>query len=160
VNNFLKGLLGLKREPEKAPDAPFTPVNTLERLLVAAADPTQRSAFLKALSSADVYAAMEGAARPVAEWTSLRPGEKIALLNTPAPDGSPAIAVFTSPEQLFRHFGPDVSVLQISGGRFLQLVAASGAHLNPGTPFSIYWSPMQIAAMLGKPVEWKLSKDS
>lgn len=160
MNNFIKGLLGLKTEPEAKAPPVFTPVNTLERLLVAASEPSKRAAFMKALSAADVYAAMDGASRPVAEWTSLRPGEQIALLNAATPDGGTAVAVFTSPEQLFHHFGPDAAVLQMSGGKFIQLVAAQGAQLNPGTPFSVYWSPLQIAAMLGKPVDWKLNTNA
>ena len=162
MNDFLKGLLGLKKDapPAQPEPAAFVPVNELERLLVAAVDPLNRATFLHALSRADVFAAMEGAWRPEAEWGVVQPGEQVALLNVAAPGGRNAVAVFTSPERLFAYFGPEAAVLPAKGGAFLRMVAASGAYLNPETPYSIYWSSLQIAALLGKPVEWTLKNDA
>lgn len=136
--------------PAEAPFVAFQPHNEIERLLMdAATNADARAAFQGALLDADLYAATPEApelpgARTVGE------GEHLSLLNVRAPDGNPVAAIFTAQARIVEVFGAGAGFVAIRGEELLSLVAGQGAWLNPGLPYSVYWTPQDLSAVLGK----------
>jgi len=146
---------GTSRQPST-----FRPLNELEQMLVeAATDPSKRNAFQKGFLEAEVYAATPDA--PDAEgMRTLKAGEQLKLLNVPGPDGQPVAAIFTAEARIAEVFGPGYGFLLFRGEALLEIVAKTGAFLNPGLPYRVHWGPDAVAAMLGRPVGRTITKDT
>lgn len=144
-----------------APAAPaFEPVNDLERKLMAAAtDPAQRTAFQQALLKADLYAATPEPPASAGSRT-LEADEQVQLMNVAAPDGTPVAAVFTSQARVAQAFGPGTGYIGVNGEVLLGLVAGQGAWLNPGSSYGVRWTAEELAAVLGNPVRRTVTKDT
>lgn len=174
--NWLKRLVGWSNDEtpssEKLPVAPsseqreqaafaaFQPHNEIERLLMdAALHSDARITFQLALLETDLCAATPDAP----EATELRiaeEGEHMKLLNVRSPDGAPVTAIFTAPERIVEVFGIGVGFVAIKGEDLLSMVVNQGAWLNPGFPYSVYWSPEELATILGRPVRRTVNKDT
>lgn len=134
----------------EVPPAAFQPHNDIERMLMqAAVDPDARADFQNALLEADLYAATPDAPRSPGART-VSGGEQLSLLNVRAPDGSPVAAIFTAQQRIVEVFGMGTGFVAIRGEDLLSLVAGQGAWLNPGFPYSVYWTPQELSAVLGK----------
>lgn len=145
--------------PPRGPEG-FFPLNDLEALLVrAAGDPAQRPAFARALLEATLYAATPDDDQREGERL-LRRGEQVALSMAPLADGTAATAAFTAPERVAQAFGSGTRYLAMRGRDLLELAAANPLMLNPGLEFGVLWSPDDLAAMLGRPVERTIERET
>lgn len=136
---------------EFTPLVTFQPLNELERLLMeAATNVDAREPFERALLQAELYAATPDAPEVNAVHTTVE-GEQIELLNVQSPDGASVAAIFTSQERIVEFFDTGVGFIAIRGGQLLAIVARQGAWLNSGLAYSVYWTPDQLAALLGMP---------
>lgn len=148
--------------PETPPTStpPFIALNELEVLLIAAStDPRKRSEFLKVMLESDLLAATPEA-HDSRGWRTLKASEHVSLLNVPAPDGVPIAAIFTSEQRIVDAFGAGTGFIQMNGAALLELVADSGAFLNPGSAYGVHWTADQISAALGKPVRITIEKET
>jgi hypothetical protein len=180
VNRWLKRLLGksavdqtadraappdqtLNTAPMETPPTstpPFVALNELEVLLIAASTATnKRSEFQKVMLESDLLAATPEA-RNDSGWRTLKTSERVSLLNVPAPDGVPVAAIFTSEQRIVDAFGAGTGFIQMNGAALLELVAESGAFLNPGSAYGVHWTADQISAVLGKPVRITIEKET
>ncbi len=117
------------------------PINGLERLLAAAAaDPSQRSVFTKAVLASQVCASPMGAADGAGRVTRVR--------TVTTPSGEAAAAVFTAPARLAQSFGSDAPVLETTGRALLDGLRSAPVMLNPGWLHSVVWSPLELAQLL------------
>lgn len=138
----------------------FQPHNEIEQALMdAAVNPDARAAFHRALLDADLYAATPEAPA-FAENRIAQEGERLSLLNVQGPDGAPVAAIFTAQERIVEVFGMDVGFVAIRGEELLSLVANQGAWLNPGFPYSVYWTPSELSAVLGKGLQRTIQKET
>lgn len=139
---------------------PFVALNELEVLLIAASTaPNKRSEFQKVMLESDLLAATPEA-RNDSGWRTLKTSERVSLLNVPAPDGVPVAAIFTSEQRIVDAFGAGTGFIQMNGAALLELVAESGAFLNPGSAYGVHWTADQISAVLGKPVRITIEKET
>ena len=148
--------------PETPPTStpPFVALNELEVLLIAAStDPSKRSEFQKVMLKSDLLAATPEA-HDDSGWRTLTTSERISLLNVPAPDGVPVAAVFTSQQRIVDAFGAGTGFIQMNGATLLELVAESGAFLNPGSAYGVHWTADHLSAVLGKPTRITIQKDT
>lgn len=146
--------------PTPAPFVAFQPHNDLEQLLMnAAVNADARAPFQRTLIEADLYVATPETPE-MAGLRTLIEGETLKLLNVQGPDDTPVAAIFTAQERIVEVFGLGVGFLAVKGKDLLPLVASQGAWLNPGFPYSVYWKPDELAAILGKPVERTIKKDT
>lgn len=180
VNRWLKRLLGksagdqtadrtappdqtLNTAPMETPPTrtpPFVALNELEVLLIAASTaPNKRSEFQKVMLESDLLAATPEA-RNDSGWRTLKISERVSLLNAPAPDGVSVAAIFTSEQRIVDAFGAGTGFIQMNGAALLELVAESGAFLNPGSAYGVHWTADQISAVLGKPVRITIEKET
>lgn len=135
-------------------------MNELEVLLIAAStDPSKRSEFQKVMLKSDLLAATPEA-HDDSGWRTLTTSERISLLNVPAPDGVPVAAVFTSQQRIVDAFGAGTGFIQMNGATLLELVAESGAFLNPGSAYGVHWTADHLSAVLGKPTRITIQKDT
>jgi hypothetical protein len=126
----------------------FQPNNELERMLMAAtSDPKQRPAFQQLLLQSDLLAATP-TAPAVAGPRTFGAGEEIPLLTVPAPDDGSVAAIFTSEPRLVEAFGAGTGYVEMSGQALLELVAKTGAFLNPASAYRVHWDPTGIAGVL------------
>jgi len=145
---------------ESASFVAFQPHNEIERLLMdAAANVDARMAFQRALLEAQLYAATPDAPE-IAEERTIQEDEHISLLNVQSPDGAPVAAIFTAQERIVEVFGMGAGFVAIRGEELLTIVASQGAWLNPGFPYSVYWTADQLGAILGKPQRRTVQKDT
>ena len=145
--------------PQAAPFVAFTAHNEIEELLTeAAVKPEARVTFQRALLEADLFAATPQA--PAQSDVRLSSGESVQLLNVQGPDGPPVAAIFTAQERIVEVFGMGVGYVGIRGETLLEMVAGTGAWLNPGFPYSVHWKPGELAALLGKAVPHVVEKDT
>lgn len=146
--------------PGPPSEAGFHPQNALEALLVEAVrDPAQRTRFQQALLAADLYAATPEAPAD-SGWRTTESGEELRLLNVEAPDGAPVAAVFTAEARVAEVFGAGAGYVRMKGEDLLGVVAGHGAWLNPGSPYSVHWTPDHVAAMLGRPVSRTVQQET
>lgn len=139
---------------------PFVALNELEILLIAAStDSSKRSEFQKVMLESDLLAATPEV-HDDSGWRTLTTSERISLLNVPAPDGVPVAAVFTSQQRIVDAFGAGTGFIQMNGATLLELVAESGAFLNPGSAYGVHWTADEISAVLGKPVRITIEKET
>ncbi|MNS69890.1 enhanced serine sensitivity protein SseB [compost metagenome] len=139
---------------------PFVALNELETLLIAAStDPAKRRKFQDVMLASDLLAATPEA-HDGSGWRTLQASEFVSLLNVPAPDGVPVAAVFTSEQRIVDAFGAGTNFIQMNGATLLELVAESGAFLNPGSAYGVHWTADQLNAVLGKPVRITIQKDT
>jgi hypothetical protein len=174
--SWLKKLIGLGRNDspsatypeirqpseqlESAPFVAFQPHNEIERLLIdAAINADARIVFQQALLEAELCAATPDAPK-FADLRTVGEGERISLLNVQSPDGKPVAAIFTAQERIVEVFGMGVGFVAIRGEELLSIVASQGAWLNPGFPYSVYWTADQLSVILGKPVQRTIKKDT
>ncbi|MBS7697409.1 MULTISPECIES: enhanced serine sensitivity protein SseB C-terminal domain-containing protein [unclassified Chelatococcus] len=128
----------------------FEPRNELERLLVEATrDPAQRPLFLHALMRSYLYVELPPGMSP--DTSTLQPGARLQLHMVTGPDGNAVPAIFTSEERVADARGAVTSYLGIKAEDLFNLVAATGAFLNPGTPYGLYWTASELARLLGRP---------
>jgi hypothetical protein len=150
-------------QPEERSEAPlvaFEPHNDLERrLMQAAADAAARPGFERALLEATLYAATPAPPESHGQRTLGR-GEYISLLNVQSPDGAQVVAIFTAQERIADVFGAEVGFVAMDGRELLSMVESQGAWLNPGFPYSVHWTSDQVNALLGKPVQHTVAKDT
>ena len=163
--NWLKRLLRGRRDEATSsalPDTPptvaqapfvaFQPHNDIEQLLMeAAVDEDARPRFQRAVLGADLYAATP-AVPELTERRIVSEGELFQFLTVPGPAGAPITAIFTAQERIVEVFGMGVGFVGMRGEDLLSTIADQGAWLNPGFPYSVYWTSDQIGGMLGKPV--------
>lgn len=128
--------------------ADFTPLNDLERLLVAATGggAEARRAFEAAVPEHDLWAAVPAGADPA--------GDPLTLVTGRAKDGTVATALFTARERAEATL-PAATPVGFSGRDLLTSVMGRDAVLNPGHGHGVKWSPAAIAGLLGlqTPVE-------
>lgn len=131
------------------PQVAFQPHNDIERdLMDAANNPDLRPAFQRGLLDAQLYAATP----TVPEASQIRQtqaGEQLSLLNVTGPDGTPITAIFTAQERIVEVFGMGVGFVGVRGQELLSMLAGHGAWLNPGFPYSLYWTADELSALLG-----------
>jgi hypothetical protein len=165
---FTRALRGPPSKPAAAAGAPtaapspakhaFEPNNELERMLMAAAtDPQRRSEFQQLLLRSELFAATPEAA-PTGGTRTLEAGENLPLLTVQAPDERSVAALFTSQPRIVETFGPGVGFLRAQGQALLELVASSGAFLNPGSAYRVHWDSAGLASILGRPVTRTITK--
>ncbi len=125
--------------------APFMPMNTLERLLMAAASggPEARKAFETALLTEPLYAAT-----PDKDDA----GDVVTLLSVEHRGALRATALFTAAERAASVFGPKVRTVSWPGRTLLEMVAENPAVLNPGQPYGVAWGPEAINGLIGAPM--------
>lgn len=155
--------LGRDADGQPTPDgaeaeARFIAVNNFENQLIAAAfDAARHGAFNAALLDATIFAATSDLMRGTIDVSA---GDRLRLRAVPAPDGRSAAALFSSRERLVERFGGAAPFMAMRGEQLFDLVADSGAVLNPDLAFSVHWSPEDIATMLGRPVRQEQREDA
>jgi hypothetical protein len=136
----------------------FQPNNELERKLMGAAvDPDKRAEFQRLLLASDVYAATPQPP-PAGGMRDFAAGDELPLLTVRAPDESLVAAIFTSEPRIVEVFGPGVGFIRMQGQALLELVATTGAFLNPASPYRVHWDSAGIAGVLGRPVTRTITK--
>lgn len=123
--------------------AEFTPLNDLERLLVAATGggAEERKAFEAAVTTHQLWAAVPAGADPH--------GDPLTLVTGRAKDGSVATALFTARERAEATL-PDATPVGFAGADLLRSVMMRDAALNPGHGYGVRWSAAAIAGLLGE----------
>jgi hypothetical protein len=130
----------------------FQPHNDIERRLIeAATNPDARAGFQRALLNAQLYAATPTAPAVDGVWTASA-GDTVQLLNVEGPEGGQVAAVFTAQERIVEVFGMGAGFVAARGEDLLSMLVPQGAWLNPGFPYSVYWTGDQLSALLGRPV--------
>jgi hypothetical protein len=138
----------------------FVALNELEALLIiASANPGRRSEFQQVMLKSDLLAATPDALDD-SGWRTLETSEHISLLNVLDPDGRPTAAVFTSEQRIVDAFGAGTGFVQMNGATLLDIVAGSGAYLNPGSAYSVHWTADQLSSVLGRPVGFTVQEDT
>ena len=160
---FLSRLFG-RTEPAPDPKAgsptAFTPLNPLERLLMAAAtDSNARAAFLDALLETPLLVATPDVPRDESEVTVAK-GETLSIMTAPVAGGGRIPAIFSAQQRLVDCFGPDTGYAAIEGRGLLETVASDGAVLNPGSAYGVHWTADDLAAILNQPVRRTLDRDT
>jgi SseB protein N-terminal domain/SseB protein C-terminal domain len=141
-----------------APLVAFHPHNVIEhRLVEASSNPDLRMAFQRELLGELLYAATPELPLGEGERTT-QDEETLSLLNVSGPEGSPVVAVFTAKERLVEVFGTGVGFVAMRGEELLSVLTSHGAWLNPGFPYSVYWTPEQLSVILSKPVKHIVQK--
>lgn len=161
MKNFLPRRFGKSKAEstaEKASEIPsFEPVNALERLLIlAATDPSARPAFQHALMEAQLFVITDTPSEEREYVTTVE--EQISIRHIATPTGPLVAAVFTSQESLSQTLDAPAGYVSMNGRELLNIVSTIGAWLNPHSPYSLRWSPEDLAQMLGKPVSWTAVK--
>lgn len=119
----------------------FEPLNTLERLLIAAAtDPGARAAFIQAFLESEVY--LSPAAEPPTDGSL---GEFVVSY---LESGEQAAALFTARERLAEVVGPDARVWAWNGRAVFEALRGKAIHLNPNLTPQVIWSAADIAEIL------------
>jgi hypothetical protein len=123
-----------------APD--FTPLNDLERLLVAATGggAEARKEFEAAVLVHDLWAGVPAGADPA--------GDPLTLVTGRGQDGSVATALFTARERVAATL-PEATPVSFAGRDLLTSVMGRDAVLNPGHGHGVRWSSAAIGALLG-----------
>lgn len=131
--------------------SPFTPLNDLERLLMAAASggPDERQAFEAALLVQPLFAAT-----PDTDDT----GDVMTLLSVEHRGALRATALFTAAERAAAVFGPNVRTVSWPGRELLATVAENPAVLNPGQAYGVAWGPETINRLIGAPLVPKAAR--
>lgn len=125
--------------------------------MAAAVDPDKRTAFQQLLLRSQLFAATPHAPATGAQRT-LQVGEELALLTVQAPDEKLVAAIFTSEPRLTEMFPQGAGFIQVQGQALLELVASTGAFLNPGSAYRVHWDSAGIASILGRPVTYTITK--
>ncbi|HEV2081314.1 MAG TPA: SseB family protein [Brevundimonas sp.] len=122
--------------------ADFTPLNDLERLLIAATGggAEERKAFEAAVLEHDLWAGVPAGADPA--------GDPLTLVTGRAKDGSVATALFTARERVAATLSVATPV-SFPGRDLLTSVMGRDAVLNPGHGHGVRWSSAAIGALLG-----------
>ncbi len=137
----------------------FFPLNDLEGLLVrAASDPGRRAAFGRAVLDSQLYAVTPQDTAPPGERISA--GEAVQLVMAPLPGGEAATVAFTAPERIAQIHGGGTPYLGLRGRDLIALVAEQPLWLNPGLEFGVVWRPEDLAALLGRPMERTVERDT
>ena len=165
--SWLKRMMGGKSSEAARPSAPapaptptFVPINDIERLLMdAAVRPEARPAFERALLDVPLYAATPDVPETAGERT-VGEGETLQLFNVESPEGTAVAAIFTAQERIADFFQRETGFVAIKGEDLLTIVAGHGAWLNPGASYGVYWSPADLAAILGKSVPRTIERDT
>ena len=138
----------------------FTPVNMIERQLVAAAngDHEQQKAFEKFILDETLYVATPET--PAEDRVIVTEADTtLNFLTVALTDGRQATAVFTSIQRVAETFG-NVGYAGFQGRALFEIVRASPAVLNPGQTYGVVWEPESLAAMLGLPSQRVVEKDT
>jgi hypothetical protein len=124
-----------------------TPVNELERLLVAAAtDPAARPEFYRQLLELPLFMIYEG--KPE------RPGEFTADKNTSFEirmlpiEGTAHAPLFTSAERLSAVAGQEAGYVSMKGRAALEMLRGGHLVINPGSDYAIALTPTNIDSIL------------
>ncbi|WP_292043708.1 MULTISPECIES: enhanced serine sensitivity protein SseB C-terminal domain-containing protein [unclassified Brevundimonas] len=149
-----------------APDAPehtsqdrFQPLNMLEaRLAYAMSDPQARRGFTEALLTESLYTPTPDAHDDNLADTDAQ--RSVRLLHVNTPDGGTAVPVFTARERIAEVYGTQYGYISLSGRDLLEMVAATGAWINPGLDASVHFSASAIADLLGVPKSRTISEDT
>ena len=177
MNNWiqqLKAFLG-KRAPEKDGQAPerggrngqasmapetFVPANPLEtQLLRAYHDPDYRQEFANILLGSTVCVICPEAPDTAADGT-LPTGTEVSLLELTGPDGTQAIAAFTSEARVSEFVSEPTNLLKLTLRDLLAGIDAPGIVLNPGQPVQVHYSAEALRHMMGEPVPRTIDKDT
>ena len=67
-------------------------------------------------------------------------------------------ALFTSESRIVEVFAPGAGFIRAPGQALLEIVATTGAFLNPGSPYRVHWDPAGIAGVLGRPFTRTITK--
>lgn len=128
-----------------SPSVPFSPLNDLEVLLMAASSggAEERAAFEAAVPGAKLWAV-------VAEDDAVR--DTLRLRTVTPKDGRPATAIFTARERALAVFGEDAAAEAFDGRALLEVIRVNPAVLNPGQPYGVSWPPAALSAMVGAPL--------
>jgi hypothetical protein len=126
----------------------FTPVNELERLLIAAAtDAAARPNFYRALLDHELLVITEGQKSAAPGVRTLGEGEsiRIRLLEI---QGKLHAPVFSSSERIAAVVSEEVGFLAMKGSAVLQMLRGKDVILNPGSDYGKLFPPQEIEAML------------
>jgi hypothetical protein len=119
------------------------PKNDLEKLLVAAAENADhRPDFIKALRSSELCAITD-------KEGSTQAGGGAKVMGLKAPDGLPAVPMFTSPERVAETFGAGTPFFCARGEVLLDVARKSRVVFDPGQPFGFIFSPEDLDHILG-----------
>lgn len=127
---------------------PFTPVNTLEQLLMSAGtDPAARPAFYRALPEHELFVVTEG---PVPE----RKQSIVLEENTPLQvrlldlDGTLHAPVFTSVERISTVAPFELGYVAMAGRAVLTMLRGKPLVMNPGSEYGKIFTPEEVDSIL------------
>lgn len=122
----------------------FTPLNDIERLLVAvhSGGAEARDAFEAALLDAPLYAAAPAGKAD---------GPTVMLLSY-EDKGQRATALFTAAERISAAIGGEIEVVTYPGRVMIEMIQGRPAVLNPGSGYGVRWSADALPGLLGRPV--------
>lgn len=127
--------------------------NDLERLLVLAAEhPDQRPTFTKALLASELCGITDKAEDSSA---NVSPNSGAKILGYTAPDGQPAVPLFTSAARASDSFGAGTRLVCAKGAMLLAAVRRNRVVVDPGQPYGIIFMPEDLDHILG--IEWTVS---
>ena len=122
--------------------------NVIEAALrVAAADPSKRPDFYKALLEATVYV-IGTIERPGSRQTTLGAGEKVSIVKWQSPDGSPTIPFFSSLDALRRALDQEMGYLALPARALFEMTKGASLVLDPRSEYGKEFFPNEIEALL------------
>lgn len=131
-------------------DDEFIPQNALENALISAVgDTSARADFVRLLTESDLVLATHNQSTASDEHVE-EAEQDVMILQVSRADGLSLPALFTSVARAEHAFGPGIGHILMRGHLALDAVAASGAVLNPGSPYGVMWSPADLMAILGQ----------
>jgi SseB protein N-terminal domain/SseB protein C-terminal domain len=138
----------------------FEPRNALEQqLMLAGNDAAERPKFIAMLLESDLYVATPEPPDH-AEHRVVEAGETLSILNIHFDNGKSLPAFFTAEERIAPCFGDGLGFVAMNGRTLLEMAGASGAWLNPSSSYGVHWTADDIAAMLGRPVQWQVEEET
>lgn len=145
--------------PQPTPESTFQPLNMLEaRLAYAMTDPQARRGFTEALLTENLYTPTPDA--PDAALTDTDAERSVRLLHINTPDGGSAVPVFTAQERIAEVYGTQYGYISLTGRDLLEMVASTGAWINPGLDYSVHFNASAIADLLGVPQSRTITEDT
>lgn len=129
-------------------DMTFTPVNELERLLVAAStDESARPAFLRGLLERDLFLIKQGDP-PEQKEIHVAGQDTMVELALIEIKGKTFVPIFTSVDRITAIVPQDVAYVTAKGEHVLTMLREQEVVLNPGADYGKFFTPKEINALL------------